>query len=192
MKNYDEITNGLLERRDQYVAEQKKRRKTAVTVTTSLCCFCLVALLGFGAWNGGMFGTTPPDRIKDSSVYADEMTNETRGTTVPTDNNSSDNAEIPYHSSDVMGLVVVDGITYLQCETDVEAYSLDTYLGNVSDYDGTYKSDIKDTEGKLYTTKEDSDILILKLENGSTIALKKQFDVKYNADSVGCIAEVKS
>ena len=191
MKNYDEITNGLLERRDQYVAEQKRKRKTAVTVTTSLCCFCLVALLGFGAWNRGMFGTTPPDRIKDSSVYADEKTSETRGTTVPT-SNTSNNAEIPYHSSDVMGLVVVDGITYLQYETDVEAYTLDTCLGNVSDYDGTYKSDIKDTEGKLYTTKEDSDILILKLENGSTIALKKQFDVKYNADSAFCIAEVKS
>ena len=27
MKNYDETTNGLLERRDRYVADQKKKRK---------------------------------------------------------------------------------------------------------------------------------------------------------------------
>ena len=61
MKSYDELTNDLLERRDRYVADQKKKRKRVMGVATSLCCFCLVALLGFGMWQGGMFNTTPPD-----------------------------------------------------------------------------------------------------------------------------------
>ena len=30
MKSYDELTNNLLERRDAYVAEQRKKRKTGV------------------------------------------------------------------------------------------------------------------------------------------------------------------
>ena len=43
MKSYDELTNDLLERRDRYVADQKKKRKRVMGVATSLCCFCLVA-----------------------------------------------------------------------------------------------------------------------------------------------------
>ena len=60
MKNYDELTTDLLERRDRYVTEQKKKRKRVMGVASSLCCFCLVALLGFGMWQGGMFDATPP------------------------------------------------------------------------------------------------------------------------------------
>lgn len=69
MKNYDEVTNDLLERRDRYVADQKKKRKRVLSVTTSFCCFCLVVLLGFGMWQGGMFSTTLPDQTIDTAVY---------------------------------------------------------------------------------------------------------------------------
>lgn len=69
MKSYDELTNDLLERRDRYVADQKKKRKRVMGVATSLCCFCLVALLGFGMWQGGMFNTTPPDETIDDALY---------------------------------------------------------------------------------------------------------------------------
>ena len=57
MKNYEELTQDLLTRRDRYVAEQKKRRKAAVT---SLCCVSIVALLGFGLWKSGLFRAAPP------------------------------------------------------------------------------------------------------------------------------------
>lgn len=69
MKNYDELTNDLIERRDRYVADQKKKRKRIVSVATSLCCFCLVALLGFGLWQGGMFNTAPPDQTLEDALY---------------------------------------------------------------------------------------------------------------------------
>ncbi len=60
MKNSEEMVNSLLERREQYSAEQK-RRKTVITRTvTSMCCLCLVALLGFGIWQSDLFITTPP------------------------------------------------------------------------------------------------------------------------------------
>ena len=66
MKNYDELTNDLLERRDRYVADQKKKRKRVMGVATSLCCICLVALLGFGMWQGGTFDAKPPVTLDDS------------------------------------------------------------------------------------------------------------------------------
>ena len=60
MKNYDELTNDLLERRNRYVTDQKRKRKTVISVATSLCCVCLVALLGIGVWQGGMLNSQSP------------------------------------------------------------------------------------------------------------------------------------
>lgn len=59
MKNSDEMVNSLFERRDQYLAEQNKRHKTIMKVTTSVFSLCLVALIGFGVWRSGMFRHTP-------------------------------------------------------------------------------------------------------------------------------------
>ncbi len=70
MKNYDELTNDLLERRDRYVVDQKRKRKTVMSVATSFCCVCLVALLGIGVWQGDLFGTQPP-AVTDSSANAE-------------------------------------------------------------------------------------------------------------------------
>ena len=66
MKNCDEMVNSLLERRDQYVTEQKRKRKVITRTVTSMCCVCLVAFLGFGMWRDGMFDTTLPATLNDS------------------------------------------------------------------------------------------------------------------------------
>lgn len=66
MKNCDEMVNSLLERRERYVTEQKRKRTMITRTVTSMCCICLVALLGFGMWQGGMFDATPPVTSNDS------------------------------------------------------------------------------------------------------------------------------
>ena len=69
MKNSEEMVNSLLERRDKYAAEQKKKRTIITRTVTSMCCFCLVALLGFGMWQGGVFNTTSPDQTLEDALY---------------------------------------------------------------------------------------------------------------------------
>lgn len=59
MKNCDEMVNSLLERRNRYDTEQKRKRKVITRTASSMCCVCLVALLGFGVWKSGLFDTTP-------------------------------------------------------------------------------------------------------------------------------------
>lgn len=66
MKSSEEMVNSLLERRDKYAAEKKKKRTIITRTVTSMCCVCLVVLLGFGMWQGGMFDTTPPATLNDS------------------------------------------------------------------------------------------------------------------------------
>ena len=73
MKNYEELTKDLLARRDCYVAAQKQKRITAVT---SLCCVCIVALLGFGIWESGFFRPATGDlSISDTKPQTNPTTN---------------------------------------------------------------------------------------------------------------------
>ncbi|MBR5322445.1 MAG: hypothetical protein IKU48_02730 [Clostridia bacterium] len=184
MKNYDELTNDLLERRDRYVADQKKKRKKVMGIATSLCCFCLVALLGFGMWQGGMFSSKAPITLDDSInvgekdyIEPDELD---KSQTSNDQNVSTNDSEILNDDStnkdnqgDVLGMVIIDDVTYIQFHTNPEAYTIDAYLGYATDYEGTYKTRLNDIEAKLYTAKEDSNILIVKLGNGGTVILKK-------------------
>ena len=74
MKNYDEITNELLERRDQFETEQRNRRKVMKRAIMPICCFCLVALLGIGLWQGNFFNSKPPITLDDSTIIGEKDT----------------------------------------------------------------------------------------------------------------------
>ena len=71
MKNYNEMANDVLRRIGEHETEQRNRRKTVSRILTPLCCFCLVALLGFGMWQGGMFGATPPTISGEQTLSGD-------------------------------------------------------------------------------------------------------------------------
>ena len=45
MKNYNEMAESVLKRRDKYIVERREQMKK---VTSILSCVCLVALLGIG------------------------------------------------------------------------------------------------------------------------------------------------
>ena len=96
MKNYNEMANDVLRRIGEHETEQRNRRKTISRIVTPLCCFCLVALLGFGMWKGGMFDAKPPITLDDSInigekdyINPDELDN--TQTTIPGNNDSQNN-----------------------------------------------------------------------------------------------------
>ena len=66
MKNYDDLTNRLLERRNRYVAEQKKKKQVIARATVSVGSVVLVALAGFALWGNDAFHDTPP--VTDGGV----------------------------------------------------------------------------------------------------------------------------
>lgn len=79
MKNSNEMVNSLLKRREHYEAEQKRKRSVITRTVTSMCCFCLVALLGIGVWQSGLFNTTQPPVVNgdSSSLQGTDKTNPT-------------------------------------------------------------------------------------------------------------------
>lgn len=66
MKNRDEMVNSLLERRDKYVAQRKRKRTVLARAAMSVSCACIVALCGFGMWRGGIFSTQPEHTAEDA------------------------------------------------------------------------------------------------------------------------------
>lgn len=184
MKNYDELTNDLLERRNRYVTDQKRKRKKVISVATSLCCVCLVALLGIGVWQGGMLNSQSPISLDDSTVIGEKdyinpdgfdnsQSSNGENISVSGNDNSTGDSTNKDDVCDILGMVVIDEETYLQFFTDSEAYTLDACLGDASDYEGTYRTHLNDIAAKLYTAKEDSNVLIVELGNGGTVVLKK-------------------
>lgn len=166
MKNYDELTNDLLERRDRYVADQKKKRKSLMSVATSLCCLCLVALLGFGMWQGGMFNTTPPDQTLEDALYPGIKDNFDENKGESADNPAANNRivinTINGISADRMNInLAVDDFVKMTREEMIEYYGVD-YIPDVpadikpweDERSGIYKRD--GGTGEVYW---DTDIL---------------------------------
>lgn len=68
MKNYDEITNDLLERRNTYVIGQKRKRKKIISITAPLGVVCLTALVAVGLWQSDIFVSEPTVLCEDSVI----------------------------------------------------------------------------------------------------------------------------
>lgn len=100
MKNYDELTNDLLERRDRYVAEQRQKRKVFLRIATPVCCACAIMLLGLGLRNKGVFDRPPTDNQDklagaSSAILSTESNNNSNGTVFSDGNDiAPDNAPI--------------------------------------------------------------------------------------------------
>jgi len=160
MKNCNEMVNSLFKRRDEYLAKQEARKKLVIQTSIPICSLCIVALLGIGIWHSKI----TPD-IKSTFSQSKRESSVAQSTDKPIDS---------HDVIDVIGTVKVDGVNYIQCSTTSKVYTPDVCLGNASDFEGTYQTFLRDSADKLYTTKEDSDVLMVKLNNGDYVILVRE------------------
>lgn len=153
MKNYNEMANDVFRRIGEHEIKQKNRRKVMKKVIIPICCFCLVAILGIGLWQGDFFSKTPSTQLDDSTVIGEQDYIE------PETSNQSGSM------GDVIGMVKYNGANYVQCSTTTKAYTPDKYLGEAEDFEGTYQLDFEDIVGGLYMVKEDPNVLMVELKN---------------------------
>lgn len=137
MKNSEEMVNSLLERRDRYVTEQKKKKTIITRTVTSMCCVCLVALLGFGMWQGGMFNTTPPDQTVEDALYPGIKDNFDESKGESPDNPAASNKivinTINGISADKMNIaLMIDDFVEMSREEMIKYYGVD-YIPDVPD-----------------------------------------------------------
>ncbi len=130
MKNYNEMANDVLRRIGEHKTEQRNRRKAISRIITPLCCFCLVALLGFGMWQGGVFNTTPPDQTLEDALYPGIKDNfdESKGESLdnPAANNKIVVNTINGISADKMNIALMrDDLIEMSVEALCEYYGVD-------------------------------------------------------------------
>ncbi len=177
MKNYNEMSNDVLRRIGEHETEQRNRRKTMKWIITPVCSICLVALLGIGLWQGDFFGTAPPITLDDSTVIGDkdyidptDLDDPQKEQTSSANNNTSSEINSqPNVIVDVIGMVKVNGINYVQCSTNTKVYTPDEYLGNAYDFEGTYQTYFSDSTAGLYIAKEDPNVLMVELKQGEYV-----------------------
>jgi hypothetical protein len=68
MKTCEEMVENLLKRREQYITEQKKKRKIIIGMTASFCCVLVVSLLGLGLWQRGLIHQNLPQPSQSEDV----------------------------------------------------------------------------------------------------------------------------
>jgi len=95
MKNCDEMVNNLFERREQYVAEQKRKRKIITLMASSVCCLCLVSLMGVGVWQSGWFNVEPQVSLNDSTIIGEKDYIDPVDNTKPQVNGDVSNVVLP-------------------------------------------------------------------------------------------------
>lgn len=129
MKSYNEIADSIFERRDKYIAQQKAKRKIIIRTVTSLCCICLIALIGFGIWQSGSLNNSGLPLEEQSVNHFNESSDSSNSIVVKADQ-QDDNTnhavfippiELPETSDgaiyDMIGLVVYNGNIYTQAQS---------------------------------------------------------------------------
>lgn len=68
MKSYEEMAESVLEHRNRYVADRRRKMRKRVTMVS---CFCFMAVLGTGVWYAGILnnGSDIPNRDMDDIKY---------------------------------------------------------------------------------------------------------------------------
>lgn len=157
MKNYNEMANNVLRRVGEHQIKQRNRRKVMKKTILPICCFCFVAFLSLGLWQGNFFKNTPSVELEDSTIIGQKDY-------IEPETNSQSNGEC-----DVIGMVKYSGANYVQCSTSTKAYTPDKYLGEAYDFEGTYQTHLSDVAGGLYMTKEDPNVLMVELKHGEYV-----------------------
>lgn len=95
MKNYDEIANSVFERREKYIAKQKRKKQIIIGIITPVICCCVVIIACFGLWKSENFSRNipvididNPQNVSDNS-FADENSSNTTSSSSSQDKYSS-------------------------------------------------------------------------------------------------------
>ena len=93
MKSCDEMVNSLLERKAVYEAEQSRKRITLTRALASICCVCLIAVLGVGINKSGLLDSKPPVEQENNYIKTTSKT-VTNGSKEETDESEGNYTEL--------------------------------------------------------------------------------------------------
>ena len=174
MKSCNEMAESVFTRIDEYETAKRRQKKVILSTAVPASFLCAAVIAGVAIHIAGAGGTaadfkSSPQENSGSAVSSSEISSD------------SESKKFAYLDDDMLGVVYINGIEYVQSFADFvidEAFTADKLIGDARDYDGTYRD--SDMTALLYSVKESKNALILKLGNGGTILLERSGELCVN------------
>lgn len=174
MKSCNEMAESVFTRINEYETAKRRKKKIILSTAVPACFLCAAVIAGIAIHIAGAGGTAAafkgsPQENSGSAVSSSEVSSDSGG------------KKFAYLDDDMLGVVYINGIEYVQSFADFvidEAFTADKLIGDARDYDGTYRD--SDMTALLYSVKESKNALILKLGNGGTILLERSGELCVN------------
>ena len=174
MKSCNEMAESVFTRINEYETAKRRKKKIILSTAVPACFLCAAVIAGVAIHIAGAGGTaadfkSSPQENSGSAVSSSEISSD------------SESKKFAYLDDDMLGVVYINGIEYVQSFADFvidEAFTADKLIGDARDYDGTYRD--SDMTALLYSVKESQNALILKLGNGGTILLGRSGELCVN------------
>ena len=174
MKSCNEMAESVFTRINEYETAKRRQKKVILSTAVPACFLCAAVIAGVAIHIAGAGGTaadfkSSPQENSGSAVSSSEISSD------------SESKKFAYPDDDMLGVVYINGIEYVQSFADFvidEAFTADKLIGDAREYDGTYRDG--DMTALLYSVKESKNALILKLGNGGTILLERSGELCVN------------
>lgn len=168
------MAESVFMRINEYETAKRRKKKIILSTAVPACFLCAAVIAGVAIHIAGAGGT--------AAAFKSSL-RENSGNAVSSSEVSSDSEgkKFAYLDDDMLGVVYINGIEYVQSFADFvidEAFTADKLIGDARDYDGTYRD--SDMTALLYSVKESKNALILKLGNGGTILLGRSGELCVN------------
>lgn len=168
MKNYKEMADSVFQRSDEIIAENKRKRKNLIGITSAISCVCLVALIGFGGVKSGLFGNVVPSEKPGQSTITPPPTIQQEPNDYPIvfgEGNTVDSAIIDWNGKKIDISLQTAFLSYDEKHRFAITASYN-YIDSQFVFNGKtlgeYESDMleeKNTLGKLWGLLKDGDYL---------------------------------
>lgn len=168
MKNYKEMADSVFQRSNEIIAENKRKRKNLIGITSAVSCVCLVALIGFGGLKSGLLGNVVPSEKPGQSTVTPPPTTQQEQNDYPIifgDGNTVDSAIIDWNGKKID----ISLHTAFQSYDEKHRFAITAsynYIDSQFVFNGKtlgeYESDMleeKNTLGKLWGLLKDGDYL---------------------------------
>ena len=185
MKSYNEMAKNALQRIDEENKIIFKRKKAIKRTLIPTHCLCLAVAVSFGV--KGFLENNRGVEIEENYILyegivenaigtVDQDTGNTANGNSARPNNQNGNPQSTFqtHSGSIIWVfdVIYDGKTYIQVDNVTTSdYETDTLLGDAKDLSSYCK--VTNLNGKVYSVKDNSDLLIVELEDGKRFLLKE-------------------
>lgn len=215
MKDYREMAEDVLKRRDAYVAERKKRMRKTVSAVS---CVCLAALLGIGGWYGSRGLAGPGEEldgggldgdpqgysvgVSDPEKMSDSQTEQGSGEMDPlaalAQRRITEAGARASGEKDSVQRGAAETEARTSCEADAPAVDSPVSEGNLKAYEAVWGGSYVDSEGRTVVlltedTEENRQEVFERnpdLLESSTVFQKAEYSLKYLTKLQEAISEM--